>query len=289
MTGWGDPQYGFNDAVAMDNYAAFFSITFLFAAGLTILMSDDYLTREGYPVSEYYPMVLFATAGAMWMASGTDMMTIFLGLEVMSICLYVLAGFFRSQVRSNEAGLKYFLLGAFSTGFLLYGMALIYGVTGSTKLTEIGIYLNAHGSLLDNPMTLAGIVLLSIGFLFKIAAAPFHMWTPDVYEGAPTPVTAFMSAGPKAAAFAAFLRIMEYCFFSLKPEWTAMLWILAVLTMIVGNVIAIRQTNAETTAQRDQVALTGLDRLDPVEDDLPRGELCPLRRLVAFAGRRKGL
>ena len=257
VTGWGNPPYGFNDAVAMDNFAAFFSIIFLFAAGLSILMSDDYLTREGYPVSEYYPMVLFATAGAMWMASGTDMMTIFLGLEVMSICLYVLAGFFRGQVRSNEAGLKYFLLGAFSTGFLLYGMALIYGVTGSTKLAEIGIYLNAHGSLLNNPMTLAALILISIGFLFKIAAAPFHMWTPDVYEGAPTPVTAFMSAGPKAAAFAAFLRIMEYCFFSLKPEWTVLLWGLAVLTMVVGNVIAISQTNIKRMLAYSSIAHAG--------------------------------
>ena len=256
-TGWGNPQYGFNDAVANDNYTAFFSMIFLFAAGLTILMSDDYLTREGYPVSEYYPLILFATAGAMWMASGTDMLTIFLGLEVMSIALYVLAGFFRGQLRSNEAGLKYFLLGAFSTGFLLYGIALIYGVTGSTKLTEIGIYLNAHGSLLENPMTLAGLVLLSTGFLFKIAAAPFHMWTPDVYEGAPTPVTAFMSAGPKAAAFAAFLRIMEYCFFSLKPEWTAMLWVVAVLTMVIGNVIAIQQTNIKRMLAYSSIAHAG--------------------------------
>jgi NADH-quinone oxidoreductase subunit N len=257
VTGWGHPQYGFNDAVALDNFAAFFNISFLVAAGLTILMSDDYLHREGYPVSEYYPLILFTTAGAMWMASGTDMMTIFLGLEVMSIGLYVLSGFFRGQLRSNEAGIKYFLLGAFSTGFLLYGIALIYGVTGSTKLAEIGIYLNVHGSLLDNPMTLAGLVLLSIGFLFKIAAAPFHMWTPDVYEGAPTPITAFMSAGPKAAAFAAFLRVMEYSFFSLKPEWTAMLWVLAVLTMIVGNFIAISQTNVKRMLAYSSIAHAG--------------------------------
>ena len=255
--GWGNPQYGFNDAVALDNFAGFFNITFLVAAALTILMSDDYLRREGYPVSEYYPLILFTTAGAMWMASGPDMMTIFLGLEVMSVSLYVLAGFFRGQVRSNEAGLKYFLLGAFSTGFLLYGIALIYGATGSTKLAEIGVYLNAHASLLENPMTLAGLVLLSIGFLFKIAAAPFHMWTPDVYEGAPTPITAFMSAGPKAAAFAAFLRILEYCFFSLKPEWTAMLWALAVLTMIVGNVIAISQTNIKRMLAYSSIAHAG--------------------------------
>ncbi|PLX88860.1 MAG: NADH-quinone oxidoreductase subunit N, partial [Desulfuromonas sp.] len=255
--GWGHPQYGFNDAVALDNFAAFFNLTFLVAAGLTILMSDEYLHREGYPVSEYYPLILLTTAGAMWMASGTDMMTIFLGLEVMSVSLYVLAGFFRGQLRSNEAGLKYFLLGAFSTGFLLYGIALIYGATGTTKLTEIGIYLNAHASLISNPMTLAGLGLLSIGFLFKIAAAPFHMWTPDVYEGAPTPITAFMSAGPKAAAFAAFMRILEYSFFSLKPEWTAMLWVLAVLTMIVGNVIAISQTNVKRMLAYSSIAHAG--------------------------------
>jgi len=257
VSGWGSPQYGFSDAVALDNFATFFNVTFLIAAALTILMSDEYLQREGYPVGEYYPLILFTTAGAMWMASGTDMMTIFLGLEVMSICLYVLAGFFRGQLVSNEAGLKYFLLGAFSTGFLLYGMALIYGVTGSTRLTEIGVYLNAHTSLLSNPMTLAGIALLSIGFLFKLGAAPFHMWTPDVYQGAPTPITAFMSAGPKAAAFAAFLRIMEYCFFSLKPEWTTMLWVLAVLTMTVGNIIAISQTNIKRMLAYSSISHAG--------------------------------
>jgi len=257
MQGWGNPQHGFSDAVALDNFATFFNMTFLIGAGLTILMSDDYLRREGYPVSEYYPLILFATAGAMWMASGTDMMTIFLGLEVMSISLYVLAGFFRGQVASNEAGLKYFLLGAFSTGFLLYGIALIYGVTGSTRLTEIGVYLNSHSSLLTNPMTLAGLALLSIGFLFKLGAAPFHMWAPDVYQGAPTPITAFMSAGPKAAAFAAFLRILEYGFFSLKPEWTMMLWVLAVLTMTIGNVIAISQTNIKRMLAYSSIAHAG--------------------------------
>jgi len=257
VQGWGNPQYGFSDAVALDNFATFFNMTFLIAAALTILMSDEYLHREGYPVSEYYPLILFTTAGAMWMASGTDMMTIFLGLEVMSVALYVLAGFFRGQQASNEAGLKYFLLGAFSTGFLLYGMALIYGVTGSTRLTEIGVYLNSHSSLLSNPMTLAGLALLSIGFLFKIGAAPFHMWAPDVYQGAPTPITAFMSAGPKAAAFAAFLRIMEYCFFSMQAEWTMMLWVLAVLTMTIGNFIAISQTNIKRMLAYSSISHAG--------------------------------
>jgi NADH-quinone oxidoreductase subunit N len=243
--------------VALDNFASFFNLTFLLAAGLTILMSDDYLRREGYPVGEYYPLVLFTTAGAMWMASGTDLMTIFLGLEVLSISLYVLAGFFRRQTRSNEAGLKYFLLGAFSTGFLLYGIALLYGVAGTTNVADIGMYLRSQPALLANPMTLAGMLLLSVGFLFKIAAAPFHMWTPDVYQGAPTPITAFMSAGPKAAAFAAFLRIFTLGLDGLQAEWTALLWVLAVLTMTVGNVLAIYQTDLKRMLAYSSIAHAG--------------------------------
>lgn len=254
---WNSPQFGFAGHVALDNFATFFNIIFLLAAGLTILISDDYLKREGYPVGEYYPLILFTTAGAMWMASGTDLMTIFLGLEVLSVSLYVLAGFFRGQTRSNEAGLKYFLLGAFSTGFLLYGIALIYGVAGTTNVADIGMYLSARPELLTNPMTLAGVGLLSIGFLFKIAAAPFHMWTPDVYEGAPTPITAFMSAGPKAAAFAAFLRVFFLGLPGLKAEWSAMLWVLAVLTMIIGNVIAINQTNIKRMLAYSSIAHAG--------------------------------
>lgn len=257
VQGWGNPQYGFSDAVALDNFAQFLNITLIIGSALTMLMSDDYLRREGYPVSEYYPLILLATAGAMWMVSGTDMMTIFLGLEVMSVSLYVLAGFFRGQLASNEAGLKYFLLGAFSTGFLLYGMALIYGVTGSTRLSEIGAYFNTHSALLSNPMTIAGLMLLAVGFLFKLGAAPFHMWTPDVYQGAPTPITAFMSAGPKAAAFAAFMRILEFGFFTLKPEWTAMLWVLAVMTMTIGNVIAISQTNVKRMLAYSSISHAG--------------------------------
>ncbi|PLX96436.1 MAG: NADH-quinone oxidoreductase subunit N [Desulfuromonas sp.] len=257
VSAWNNPQFGFAGHVALDNFATFFTITFLFAAGLTVLMSDDYLQREGYPVGEFYPLILFTTAGAMWMASGTDLMTIFLGLEVLSVSLYVLAGLFRGQVRSNEAGLKYFLLGAFSTGFLLYGVALLYGMTGTTNLADIGQVINSNKDLLSNPMLIAGMILLSTGFLFKIAAAPFHMWTPDVYEGAPTPVTAFMSAGPKAAAFAAFMRICMLTFTSLQAEMTSLLWILAVLTMIVGNIIAIQQTNIKRILAFSSIAHAG--------------------------------
>lgn len=257
LQGWNNPQQGFAGSVVLDNFATFFNLIFLLAAGLTILMSDDYLKREGYPVGEYYPLILFTTAGAMWMASGTDMMTIFLGLEVLSISLYVLAGFFRRSEQSNEAGLKYFLLGAFSTGFLLYGIALLYGVTGTTQIGDMGQFINAHTHILTNPMTLAGVGLLSIGFLFKIAAAPFHMWTPDVYQGAPTPITAFMSAGPKAAAFAALVRVFVEALGGLQAEWSQMFWILAVLTMFVGNIIAIYQTNIKRMLAYSSIAHAG--------------------------------
>jgi len=257
VSGWNSPQFGFAGAVALDNFAAFFSIIFLFAAGLTILMSDDYLKREGYPVGEFYPLLLFTTAGAMWMASGTNLMTIFLGLEVMSVALYVLAGFFRGQLRSNEAGMKYFLLGAFSTGFLLYGVALLYGVTGTTDLAMMGEFLRAKPEALSSIMAIAGMLLLSTGFLFKIAAAPFHMWTPDVYQGAPTPVTAFMSAGPKAAAFAGFLRVLFIALPGMQAEWTNLLWILAVITMVVGNVIAIYQTDIKRILAYSSIAHAG--------------------------------
>ncbi len=254
---WNDQQVGFYQHVVLDNFALFFHFVFLLAAGLTILMSDGYLKREGYPIGEYYPLVLFTTAGAMWMASGTDLMTIFLGLEVLSISLYVLAGFFRRDVRSNEAGLKYFLLGAFSTGFLLYGIALLYGVSGTTQIAMMGEFFRANPAVFGNPMTIAGMLLLSVGFLFKIAIVPFHMWTPDVYQGAPTPITAFMSAGPKAAAIAAFMRVLSLGLEGLAAEWTSLLWVLAVLTMTVGNVIAIYQSDLKRMLAYSSIAHAG--------------------------------
>ncbi len=259
VSSWNSPTLieGFSGAVVLDNYATFFNVIFLAAAALTILMSDGYLQREGYPIGEYYPLVLFTTAGAMWMASGTDMMTIFLGLEVLSVSLYVLAGLFRGQVESNEAGLKYFLLGAFSTGFLLYGMALLYGVTGTTQIAEMAAFLRENSANFGNPMMIAGMLLLGTGFLFKIAAAPFHMWTPDVYQGAPTPITAFMSAGPKAAAFAAFVRVFLIAMEGMKADWTALLWVLAVFTMIAGNFVALNQTNLKRMLAYSSIAHAG--------------------------------
>jgi NADH-quinone oxidoreductase subunit N len=257
LNGWNNPQAGFAGGVLLDNFATFFSLICLLAAGLAILMSDRYLKREDFPVSEYYPLVLFATAGGMWMASGTDLMTIFLGLEVLSVSLYVLAGYFRDQVKSNEAGLKYFFLGAFSTGFLLYGVALLYGVTGTTKIAGIATYISAHPELTTNVMFVAGSLLLLVGFLFKVAAAPFHMWTPDVYQGAPTPITAFMSAGPKAAAFAAFIRVTVIGLASMQAQLSTLFWILAVLTMIVGNFIALNQKNLKRLLAYSSIAHAG--------------------------------
>jgi len=255
--GWNNFQEGFAGSVVLDNFATFFNLIFLISAGLTILMSDEYLKREGYPISEYYPLVLLTTAGAMWMVSGTDMMTIFLGLEVLSISLYVLAGLFRGNLASNEAGLKYFLLGAFSTGFLLYGIALIYGATGSTQIQEIAQFVRENSYVLGNPMMIAGMLLMATGFLFKIAAAPFHMWTPDVYQGAPTPITAFMSAGPKAAAFGAFMRVFIIAMAGLQTDWVNLLWVLAVATMIFGNFIAIKQDNIKRMLAYSSIAHAG--------------------------------
>lgn len=257
VAGWNDPQAGFAGSVLLDNFATFFNMICILAAALTILMSDTYLKREGYPISEYYALILFTTAGAMWMASGTDLMTIFLGLEVLSVSLYVLAGFFRGQTRSNEAGLKYFFLGAFSTGFLLYGVALLYGVTGTTKVSGIAEYVAANPGTTTNIMFVAGGMLLLTGFLFKVAAAPFHMWTPDVYQGAPTPITAFMSAGPKAAAFAAFIRVTMIGLESIQADVTAVFWVLAVLTMTVGNFIALSQKDIKRMLAYSSISHAG--------------------------------
>lgn len=260
VSGWDAPlalQEGFNGSVLQDNFSLFFKAIFLVSAGLAVLISDHYMVKEECNHGELYPLILFATAGMMLMASGTDLMTIFLGLEVLSVSLYVLAGFNRSDIKSNEAGLKYFLLGAFSTGFLLYGMALTYGATGTTKIAKIAAVAAMDGALAGNPMFVVGMLLMAVGFSFKIAAAPFHMWTPDVYEGAPTPMTAFMSAGPKAAGFAAFIRVLVVAMPTLKADWSDLLWILAVLTMTVGNIIALSQNNIKRMLAYSSIAHAG--------------------------------
>jgi len=256
-SGWGAPVESFSGSIVQDNFATFFKMIFLVAAGLAILISDQYMEREECNHGELYPLILFTVVGMMLMAAGTDLMTIFLGLEVMSVSLYVLAGFNRANLKSNEAGLKYFLLGAFSTGFLLYGMALTYGATGTTRITKIAAAVGQMTLPSANVMLVAGMLLMLTGFAFKVAAAPFHMWTPDVYEGAPTPMTAFMSAGPKAAGFAAALRVFLVALPTLQVEWSQILWVLAVLTMTVGNITALRQDNIKRMLAYSSIAHAG--------------------------------
>ena len=252
----GSVRSGFEGMYISDGYSIFFKVTFLIIAFLTVLISMGYTQREGIAFGEYYALVLFATLGMMLMAAGTHMITIFLGLETMSISIYVLAGIMRENKRSVEAALKYFLLGAFATGFLLYGMALIYGATGSLYFKDVAAYI-ASKSLLRSPMLLMSLVFLTIGFGFKIAAVPFHMWTPDVYEGAPTSITAFMATGVKAAGFAALVRVFFSALPGFRPDWISIMWLIAVATMTVGNIIAISQTNIKRMLAYSSIAHAG--------------------------------
>jgi len=253
---WGHPSRTLGGTFVVDNYAVFFDLLFCVASMLTTLMAVDYLATTGIRGGEYYALVLFATAGMMTMAAATDLIVIFLGLEVMSIAVYVLAGVWRQDVRSNEAALKYFLLGAFATGFLLFGIALIYGVTGSTRLETIAAHLTRHGNE-GHETLLLGIGLLLIGFGFKVAAVPFHVWTPDVYEGAPTSVTALMAVGVKAAAFAAFARVYLDALAPISSDWNTVLWWLAAATMTVGNLLAITQADIKRMLAYSSIAHAG--------------------------------
>jgi NADH-quinone oxidoreductase subunit N len=250
---WDRVEVGFNGMLVLDKFSLFSNILFLAGTALTIFISSGYLQRESGSRSEYYLLLLTSTLGMMLMAAGTDLIVIFLGLELMSISLYILVGFFRTKPVSNEASLKYLLLGAFATGFLLYGIALIYGATGSTNLNVIAEHRGSGTQL----MMLAGMALIIVGFAFKVSAVPFHMWAPDVYEGAPTSITAFISAGPKAAAFIAFLRVLFVSLDSLRIEWTAVLWILAVLTMTVGNLSALKQRSIKRMLAYSSIAHAG--------------------------------
>jgi len=242
--------------IAMDNFRWSADLVFLIATVGTIALSMDYNARQGITGGESHVLLLFSTAGMMTLAAARDLIIVFLGIEIMSIAVYVLAGLNRRSERSAEGAIKYFLLGAFSTAFLLYGIALIYGATGTTNLVDIAS--RVHELKLGGSSLIAvGGALLLVGFGFKVAAAPFHMWAPDVYEGAPTPVTAYMAAAVKAAAFTAFLRVWLEAFPAISDHWHGPVWWLAAATMIVGNLIALAQKNIKRMLAYSSIAHAG--------------------------------
>jgi len=240
----------------VDLFAVFLGVVVLIATLLAVLLSVAYLRREGLEGPEYLALLLLSGAGMLAMTSANDLIVVFVALEVLSITLYVLAAFDRRRAASQEAGIKYFVLGAFSSAVFLYGVALTYGATGTTSLTGIGQFL-AQNTLLDQGTLLAGFALLLVGLGFKVAAVPFHMWTPDVYEGSPTPITAFMSAATKAAAFAALLRVFGVAFPLYSTDWRPAVWVLAVLSLVVGSVAAVVQTDIKRMLAYSSIAHAG--------------------------------
>jgi NADH-quinone oxidoreductase subunit N len=244
-----------NGMIVIDRYSIFFQWLFLVITGVVAFISMRFNERESINRGEYYALLLFACSGMSLMAESGDLILTFLGIEILSIATYVLAGFKRNDARSNESSLKYFLLGSFATAILLYGIALIYGGSGSTNYQFIRDIAEAQGGV--QTTTVIGMGLLLVGFGFKVALVPFHSWAPDVYEGAPTPVTAFMAVGPKAAGFAALIRILVQALPSLSEDWVAILWLLAILTMTLGNVVAVLQTNVKRMLAYSAIAHAG--------------------------------
>ncbi len=251
--------------IAVDRFALFFKVIFLGSAALTVLMSVRYLEVEGTRAGEYYFLILCATLGMMFMAGGTDLITLFIGLETMAIAFYILVGFLKPSRRSNEAAVKYFLLGAFSLGILLYGMSILYGLSGTTNLRSIATALVGQER---DPRLVLAVILVVAGMGFKIAAVPFHMWAPDVYEGAPTPITGFLSVGSKAASFAMLLRIFVEGLPAMRVStpagmegspigWGTLFYVLAVVTMTVGNFAALTQSNLKRMLAYSSIAHAG--------------------------------
>ena len=247
---------GYYGMVHVDGFALVFRAIFLIAAALTIAISMRYLDIEREQHGEYYALILFATVGMMFLGSGYDLISLYIALELMAITFYVLVAFTKRQRRSNEAGMKYFLLGAFSSGILLYGMSLLYGIAGSTNLGEMGTKLGAAPAEL-RPVLLLGMIALAAGLFFKVAAVPFHMWAPDAYEGAPTSVTAFLSTGSKAASFALYARIFFVALGPMQIDWAPLLGIVAALTIVVGNWAAVTQENSKRLLAYSSISNAG--------------------------------
>jgi len=255
----GQTGFGFSGMVVLDGFSSFLDVLFLAAGLLGIALAYGYLRRMGIERGEYYALLLFSVVGMMLMAQAANLIVIFLALELLSIPLYVLAAFARPRLDSEEAGLKYFLLGAFATGFVVYGIALVFGATGTTQLNWIAATAagKVPGPAVNLPLLNVGAALILVGFGFKVAAVPFHMWTPDVYQGAPTPVTGFMAVGAKAAGFAALLRIFVTALSAGLVHLVPVLWGLAALTMLVGNLLAISQTNIKRMLAYSSIAHAG--------------------------------
>ncbi len=256
LQNWGEPRYAFSNTIVGDKFSTVFNGLFVIGAALTILLSLNSQENRYVLYADYFTVIIFATAGMVLMSAGTHLLTIFLGLETLSIALYVLAGFRRENEFSLESAFKYFLLGAFASGFLLYGIAFVYGATGSAEIQAVTQWIQQNG-LTGSWMLPVGFLLLFIGLGFKLAIFPFHMWAPDVYQGAPTPISAFMATGSKAAAFAALLRIAVGTQSYAALGWEQVLWIIAVASMTVGNIIALRQDNIKRMLAYSSIAHAG--------------------------------
>ncbi|MBN1311675.1 MAG: NADH-quinone oxidoreductase subunit N [Anaerolineae bacterium] len=248
-------EAAFDGMVTVDGFSIFLQVVFVLTAIVGVLLALDYLPRHGIERGEYYVLLLFTTIGMMIMSMAADLIVVFVALELLSIPLYILSGFAGMRETSEEAALKYFLLGAFASSFLVYGIALTYGGTGTTRLT--GIAQAVTSDALNLPLTTVGMGLLLVGLGFKVAAVPFHMWTPDVYQGAPTPVTAFMSVGAKAGGFAALIRVLVTAFPAIASEWGTLIAVIAGLTMLLGNIVAISQSNIKRMLAYSSIAHAG--------------------------------
>ncbi|HEX2273411.1 MAG TPA: NADH-quinone oxidoreductase subunit N [Acidimicrobiales bacterium] len=251
----GEAKVAVADALVVDGFSVFFAVTICSAVVVGALMADSYLRRENLQGAEFYVLMLLSASGGVFMAAANDLIIVFLGLEILSIALYVLAGYHRRRAESQEAAIKYFVLGAFSSAFFLYGVALVYGATGSTNLGFVARYLRE--TTLTEGVLLGGLAFLLVGLGFKVAAVPFHMWTPDVYEGSPTPVTGFMAAAAKAAGFSALLRIVFSTFATNRLDWEPIVWALAVLSLVVGSVLAVVQTDVKRMLAYSSISHAG--------------------------------
>src|SRR5579872_6135997 len=252
------PGTSFSNMLIIDGFATFFRVLVIGVGILSVLSASQYLRREHADSAEYYALLLFSVTGQCIMSAANELIMIFIGLEISSIATYILAGYLRDDKRNNEAALKYFLLGSFATAFLLYGIAWIYGVTGTTNLPQIYTKLSAQSALPSNGILIGtAAALMFVGFAFKVSAAPFQIWAPDVYQGAPAPVTLFMSAGPKAAAFAVFVHVFMTAFEPVATRWEPFVWSSALATMFIGNFAALIQTNIKRLLAYSSIAHAG--------------------------------